>query len=196
MAAIKGRTAEEVARAVDAGICLVGENYVQEAEGLFKVIGSRVRWHFIGHLQRNKTSKAVSLFDMIETVDSLSLAQEINRHCSNAGGPKPVLVEVNSGREPQKHGVFPENVEGLLRDITVLPFVKVCGLMTIGPVREDPAEIHPYFRETRRLYENLARLALPSVAMNYLSMGMSYSYRQAIEEGANIVRIGRKIFQE
>lgn len=195
LAAVKGRRAEEVKQAVDAGIYLIGENYVQETEDLYKVIGGRVRWHFIGHLQRNKAARAIRLFDMIETVDSLELASEINRRCGIEGKVIPLLVEVNSGREGQKHGVFPENVEMLVRSMAGLSCIKIYGLMTMGPVTIDQAELRPYFRETRLIYERLQGLALPNVEMKYLSMGMSASYKTAIEEGANIVRIGTKIFE-
>jgi len=195
LAAVKGRRAEEVKQAVDAGICLIGENYVQETEDLYKLIGGRVQWHFIGHLQRNKAAKAVKLFDMIETVDSLELALEINRRCGIEGKVMPLLVEVNSGREVQKHGVFPENVEMLVRSMAGLSYIKIYGLMTMGPVTIDQAELRHYLRETRLIYERLRGLALPNVEIKYLSMGMSASYKTAIEEGANIVRIGTKIFE-
>jgi len=195
LAAVKGRAVEDVIRAVDAGIYLIGENYVQESQRLNQIIGDRVRWHFIGHLQKNKTGKAIKIFDMIETVDSLELAEEINRQCSSLAEVIPVLIEINSGREPQKHGVFPENAEILIRAIAGLPYIKVDGLMTMGPVKDNPAELSPYFRETRRIYEYLQHSALPNVEMKYLSMGMSGSYQTAIAEGANIIRIGTKIFE-
>jgi len=196
VAAAKTRTPEEVLEAVEAGIRIVGENYVQEAIRAKDVVGNRARWHFIGHLQKNKVKKAVSIFDMIETVDSFELAKEIDKYCKRVGKVMPVLVEVNSGREPQKFGVMPEETEGLIRAISRFDNIKVMGLMTMGPRFGDPEESRPYFRETKRIFDNLKKAHIPNVEMRYLSMGMSNSYHIAIEEGANIVRIGTKIFGE
>jgi len=196
VAAAKTRTPEEVLEAVEAGIRIVGENYVQEAIRARDVVGNRARWHFIGHLQKNKVKKAVSIFDMIETVDSFELAKEIDKYCKRVGKVMPVLVEVNSGREPQKFGVMPEETEGLIRAISRFDNIKVMGLMTMGPRFGDPEESRPYFRETKRIFDNLKKAHIPNVEMRYLSMGMSNSYNIAIEEGANIVRIGTKIFGE
>jgi len=196
VAAAKTRTPEEVLEAVEAGIRIVGENYVQEAIRARDVVGNRARWHFIGHLQKNKVKKAVSIFDMIETVDSFELAKEIDKYCKRVGKVMPVLIEVNSGREPQKFGVMPEETEGLIRAISRFDNIKVMGLMTMGPRFGDPEESRPYFRETKRIFDNLKKAHIPNVEMRYLSMGMSNSYHIAIEEGANIVRIGTKIFGE
>ncbi len=193
-AAAKSRTPGEVLRAVRAGVKIIGENYVQEALEAYKEIGSRVRWHFIGHLQRNKVKKAVEIFDMIETVDSLKLAEEIEKRCAERKKVMAILIEVNSGREPQKFGVLPEETEDLIRRLRPFEHLKVQGLMTMGPMAGDPEEARPYFVETRKLFERLKSLSLPGVEMKYLSMGMTNSYRVAIEEGANLVRIGTKIF--
>ncbi|HEY97508.1 MAG TPA: YggS family pyridoxal phosphate-dependent enzyme [Dehalococcoidia bacterium] len=194
LAAAKSRSPEEVEEAVAAGIKIIGENYVQEAENARELIGSRVAWHFIGHLQKNKVKKAVELFDMIETVDSVELAREIEKRCAQSGKTMPVLIEINSGREPQKSGVYPEKAVDLINEIADLKNIKVMGLMTMGPLTGNPEELRPYFRETRKLYDKIARLGLPRVEMKYLSMGMTDSYKTAIEEGANLVRIGSKIF--
>jgi pyridoxal phosphate enzyme (YggS family) len=193
-AAAKGRTPAEVAQAVDAGVGIIGENYVQEAETARDAIGDRAEWHMIGHLQKNKVKKAVALFDMIETVDSTGLAREIDRRCAETSRVMPVLIEVNSGREEQKSGVLPENAEGLIREISRLPNIRVMGLMTMGPRSGDPEDSRPYFVITRRLFDRIKALKLPNVEMRYLSMGMTNSYRVAVEEGANLVRIGTKIF--
>jgi len=193
-AAAKARTPAEVLEAVEAGVRIVGENYVQEAQAALAVIGRRVRWHFIGHLQTNKVKKAVEVFDLIETVDSLKLAQEIDRRAGGLEKTMPVLIEINSGREPQKFGVLPEDTAGLIRELGRLPYVQVEGLMTMGPETGDPEESRPYFRLTRELFDQIKKLALPGVAMIRLSMGMSHSYSVAIEEGANLVRIGTRLF--
>jgi pyridoxal phosphate enzyme (YggS family) len=195
-AAAKGRTPEEVLQAVEAGVKLIGENYVQEAETARAAIGGRAEWHMIGHLQKNKVKKAVALFDMIETVDSIELAREIDRRCAEMGRVMPVLVEVNSGREEQKAGVLPENAEQLIKEISSLPSIRVMGLMTMGPRFGDPEDSRPYFVITRRLFDRIKALKLPDVEMKYLSMGMTNSYQIALEEGANLVRIGTKIFGE
>lgn len=194
VAAAKTRTADEIQAAIAAGIKIIGENYVQEAEEVIKAVGRRVRWHFIGHLQRNKVKKAVELFDMIETVDSYSLAKEIDKRCRSLGKKIPVLIEINSGREPQKDGVVPEKAFDLIRQISGFDHIEIQGLMTMGPYAGDPEDARPYFVETRKIFEQVKSLELPNVKMLYLSMGMTNSYRVAIEEGANVVRIGTKIF--
>ena len=196
VAAAKTRTPAEVLAVVSGGVKIIGENYVQEAERAYEVVGSRAKWHFIGHLQGNKAKKAVRLFDMIETVDSLKIAREIDKWCAQIGKVMPVLVEVNSGREKQKSGVLPEKAEELIKEISGLKNIKVMGLMTMGPRLGNPEDARPYFVETRKMFERVEKLNLPNVQMKYLSMGMSNSYKVALEEGANIVRIGSKLFGE
>jgi len=194
VAAAKARTAEEVLEAVETGIKIIGENYVQEAERAYPVVGNKAKWHMIGHLQKNKAKKAVKLFDMIETVDSAEIAQEIDKRCAQMGKVIPILVEVNSGKEPQKAGVLPEKAEELIREISSLANIKVMGLMTMGPRFGNPEDSRPYFITTREIFDRIKALELPNVEMRYLSMGMTNSYRIALEEGANLVRIGTKIF--
>ena len=197
VAAAKARTPEEILQAVQAGVKIIGENYVQEAKKAYEVVGKRARWHFIGTLQKhNVRRKTVEMFDMIETVDSLEIAKEIDRRCAQIGKVMPVLIEINSGREEQKSGVFPEDAEQLVRDVSNLRNIKVMGLMTMGPRFGNPEDARPYFVETRKIFERIKGLDLPNVEMKYLSMGMTNSYKIAIEEGANIVRIGTKIFGE
>ena len=196
VAAAKTREPQEVLEAVESGVRIIGENYVQEAERAYAVVGNRVNWHFIGHLQKNKVKKAVKLFDMIETVDSVAIANEIDKRCAQIGKVMPVLIEVNSGREKQKAGVLPENVEGLIKEISLFPNLKVMGLMTMGPWAGNPEDSRLYFVETKKVFDRIKQLNLPGVEMKYLSMGMTNSYRIALEEGANIVRIGSKLFGE
>ncbi len=196
VAAAKTRQPEEILEAVEGGVEIIGENYVQEAERVYELVGNRAKWHFIGHLQKNKVKRAVRLFDMIETVDSVAIAREIDKRCTQVGKIMPVLIEVNSGREKQKSGVFPESLEQLVRDIAALLNVRVMGLMTMGPLLADPEDLRPYFAETRKIFEKIKKLGLPSMEMRYLSMGMTNSYKVAVEEGANIVRLGSKIFGE
>jgi pyridoxal phosphate enzyme (YggS family) len=196
VAAAKTREPREILEAVNAGISIIGENYLQEAERAYQEIGSKVEWHFIGHLQRNKVKKTCAIFDMIETVDSSAIALEIDKRCATAGKVMPVLIEINSGREAGKAGVYPDKAEQFIREIATLKNIRVAGLMTMGPLTGNPEEARRYFRETKELFERIKGLRIPNATMKYLSMGMTDSYRVAIEEGANIIRIGNKIFGE
>jgi pyridoxal phosphate enzyme (YggS family) len=197
VAAAKTRTPEEVMEVVQEGIKIIGENYVKEAKEAYKLVGKGAQWHFIGTLQKhNVRRKVLEIFDMIESVDSLEIAREIDRRCAQIGKIMPILIEVNSGREPQKSGVLPEDVEQLVGKISGLRNIKVMGLMTMGPRFGNPEDSRPYFVETRRIFEKIKELKLPNAEMRYLSMGMTNSYRVALEEGANIIRIGTKIFGE
>jgi len=194
VAAVKGRTVEEVQEAIESGIKYIGENYLQEAEKKYPLIGKVVRWHFIGHIQKRKSKKIVELFDMVETLDSIEVAEEINREASKINKIMPVLIEVNSGGEPQKSGLITENVESFIEQISHFKNIKVQGIMTMGPFFEDAEKLRPYFIETRKLFEDIKKKNIQNVEMEFLSMGMSSSYKVAIEEGANIIRIGTQIF--
>ncbi|HDG97209.1 MAG TPA: YggS family pyridoxal phosphate-dependent enzyme [Desulfobacterales bacterium] len=192
--AAKTRTPEEILEAIEAGLEIIGENYVQEAEKAYEAIGDRAKWHMIGHLQSNKAKKAVRIFDMVETVDSVKLARALDNACQKLGKQMEVLIEVNSGEEPQKAGVMPDEVTPLVKEISQFDNIKVMGLMTMGPFTGDPEDARPYFQKTRAIFEELKGMDIPGVEMKYLSMGMSNSYKVALEEGANMVRIGTKIF--
>jgi len=201
VAAAKTRTTQEVLEAVNAGIGIIGENYVQETNKIQSAIRSQqstinVNWHFIGHLQKNKVKKAIQIFDIIETVDSFEIAKEINKRCGQISKIMPILIEINSGREKQKFGVLPEDVVNLIREILNFKNIKITGLMTMGPRFGNPQDSRPYFIETRKAFEKIKKLNLSNVRMKYLSMGMTNSYKVAIEEGANMVRIGTLIFGE
>ncbi len=196
VAAAKTREPQEILEAIEGGARIIGENYVQEAERAYRIIGSRAKWHFIGHLQKNKVKKAVEIFDMIETVDSIEIAGEIDKRCGLAGKTMPVLIEINSGREEQKAGVYPEDAERLIREIAGLKNIRVMGLMTMGPWGGQPEDSRPYFVETRKVFEQIKAKGIAGAEMKYLSMGMTDSYRIALEEGANMVRIGTRIFGE
>jgi len=194
--AAKTRSPQEVLEAVEAGLEIIGENYVQEAERAFEAVGGKAKWHMIGHLQSNKAKKAVKVFDLIETVDSIKLARAIDRACGNIDKIMPILMEINSGEESQKAGVMPEDAISLARDMSELNNIKLMGLMTMGPFAGDPEDSRPYFQKTKKLFEEIKEMGLPGVEMKYLSMGMSNSYKVALEEGANVVRIGTKLFGE
>ena len=190
VAAAKGRGVEEILEAIDSGVRIIGENYVREAEEKFSAIGQKAKWHFIGHLQKNKVKKAVKIFDVIETVDSMEIAEAIDKSCAAIGKVMEVFIEVNSAGEKNKSGVSPEDAEALSRHIPELKNIKLAGLMTMGPVLENPESCRPYFRETKALFDKIRIIH----DIKYLSMGMSDSYHIAIQEGANLVRIGTAIF--
>ncbi|MDH4067705.1 MAG: YggS family pyridoxal phosphate-dependent enzyme [Dehalococcoidia bacterium] len=197
VAAAKARTPAEVLEAVQAGIGIIGENYAKEAKEAYKLVGKRAKWHFIGTLRKHDVRKAaLEIFDMIESVDSLEIASEIDKKCAQIEKIMPVLIEVNSGREPQKSGVLPDHAEQLAKDVSGFKNIKVMGLMTMGPSFDNPQDFRPYFTETRRIFERIKGLKLPNVEMKYLSMGMTKSYQVALQEGANIIRIGTRIFGE
>ena len=196
VAAVKERTPQEVDAAIEAGIQHVGHNYVQEAEVMFPYVQRKAVWHMIGHLQRNKVNKALDLFNLVETIDSLRLAETLDRRCSELGKVLPVLIEINSGREPNKTGVLPEDVDALVEQIAPLKNIQIQGLMTMGPRYGEPEDSRPYFQATRRVFERLKQQSISNVSMQYLSMGMSNSFLVALQEGANVVRIGTRLFGE
>ena len=194
LAACKSRTAEEINAAIEGGIKVIGENYLQETLKVYPLVRKGVEWHFIGHLQRNKVKKIVKIFDVIETLDDLKIAEEIDKRCAQIEKTMPVLIEVNSAKEPRKAGVFPEEVEDFILEVSKFKNIKVSGLMTMGPLVSNIEEIRPFFKLTKTLFDSLKTKNIENVEMRYLSMGMSDSYKIAIDEGANIIRIGTKIF--
>ncbi len=193
LAATKSRTVEEILEAINAGVDLVGENYVQEALQKYEKIGNKVEWHFIGHLQKNKVKKALQIFDVIETVDNVELAKEIDKRAKNMEKIAFVMIEINSAREPQKAGIMPEYALDLADKIYSLEYLRLIGVMTMGPVVDEPEDIRPYFRNTKEIFDEL-RYIYGDEQIKYLSMGMTNTWRVAVEEGANIVRIGTGIF--
>ncbi|MFA7676774.1 MAG: YggS family pyridoxal phosphate-dependent enzyme [Candidatus Omnitrophota bacterium] len=196
VAAAKTRSIEEIKEAQAAGISIIGENYIQEAKRKFDILGSCVKWHLIGHLQKNKAKIAVRIFDMIETLDSLELAVILDKECEKIGKQLPVLIEVNSAVESQKQGVLANDVEELLKNILRLKYLKPCGLMTMGPNTSSRQDLKNYFGKTKELFFSIARGSLKLRDWRYLSMGMSDSYRIALEQEANVIRVGTAIFGE
>jgi len=201
--AAKMRSPDEAKAAIAGGLAAIGHNYVQQAEVMREALRGwesqterHVRWHLIGHLQRNKARKAVALFDMIETIDSPRIARTVDRHCAAMGKIMPVLIEINSGRESNKTGALPDDALELAREIGGLERLRLQGLMTMGPRFGNPEDARPYFRLTKELFDDLSSADLADGEMHYLSMGMSNTYKIAIEEGANIVRIGTTLFGE
>lgn len=192
--AAKQRSLGEIEEAVSAGAKIIGENYVKEAKDKFDVIGNKTKWHLIGHLQKNKAKQAVKIFDMIETLDSLELAVVLDRECKKIDKIMPVLIEVNSACEPQKSGVLPEKIEDFLKEILKFSNLKPEGLMTMGPLLDNAEQVRPYFKSTKKLFNKIKMAYGNKLNWVYLSMGMSSSYRIALQEGANIVRVGTAIF--
>lgn len=201
--AAKTRTAAELSEIIDAGATDIGENYVQEAESMHAQLGEKaqkVRWHLIGPLQKNKINKALPIFDILQTIGDYGIAENIDKKAERAGkGTIPVCIEINIGSEFTKYGVKPdfESIEKLIRKISDnLKHLKIVGLMTMGPRVGDPEESRGYFRKTKEMFGKIKTLHLPRVEMKVLSMGMSNSYRVAIQEGSNLVRLGTSIFGE
>ena len=154
------------------------------------------KWHLIGHLQTNKVKDAIKIFDLIHSVDSLELARKIDKEAAKIGKTVNVLVQVNTSHEESKYGIRPEEVSNFLRESSTLASIKVMGLMTITPLEEDPEMVRPYLKALREISENIKNEAIPNIDMRFLSMGMSQDYGVAVEEGANIVRIGTAIFKD
>lgn len=194
LAASKSQEVSQIRAAVKAGIRLFGENYVQEAKEKREAIKESIEWHMIGHLQRNKVKLALELFDLIECLDSLELARELDRQGKKFGKVVRTFVEINLGGEQAKSGIAQDNVPSLLEEIGALSHVQVDGLMAVPPFTENAEEARPYFRALREMKERLSRLKVPNVELRELSMGMTHDYPVAIEEGATLVRIGTAIF--
>jgi PLP dependent protein len=191
-AVTKSQPPEIICAAADCGQILFGENKVQEAKAKIPLCPGKLRWHFIGHLQSNKCRDAVELFEMIQSVDSLSLAQEINNRAEQAGKTLPVLLEVNVAGEASKFGYQPEKLLMELETINQLPRVEIQGLMTVPPYVTEPEKTRPHFRRLRELkIQCEQKLGAP---LPHLSMGMSGDFEVAIEEGATLVRVGTALF--
>ena len=186
-----------IAEAIRAGVTVIGENRIQEAERKFGATElPPVEKHLVGHLQRNKAKKALELFDMIESLDSLRLARELSSLCRADGSQVDVLVEVNTSGEESKYGFEPEETLDAVSEMSDLPGLRILGLMTVGAFLPDPEDVRPCFRRLRSLRDRIEEAVIPGVSMEHLSMGMTNDYEVAVEEGATIVRVGRAIFGE
>ena len=194
VAVTKTATIEQIKEAISAGVEIIGENRVQEAKEKYQILTADIEWHLVGHLQTNKAKYAIEIFDLIHSVDGIKLAKEIDRRSLQFGMITNVLVEVNISGEETKYGIKPEEVEPFLKEISEFSRIRVKGLMTIAPIVEDKEEVRPYFRKLRELSKEIKKKNIKNVRMDYLSMGMTEDFEVAVEEGANIVRIGRGIF--
>ena len=182
-----------IKEAIESGITIIGENRVQEARDKYKEIGKEVQWHLIGHLQTNKVKYIFDIFSLIHSVDSLSLAEEIQRRGENKGLKTDILIEVNLSGEKTKFGILSEKAIGLIKDISRCKNINIKGLMTIPPFSESPEDSRKYFKMLRILKDDVQK---EGIEMKELSMGMSGDFEVAIEEGATMVRIGTAIFGE
>ena len=188
----KGQPPEAVNEAARLGLTFLGENKIQEAKAKIPLCSGKLRWHFIGHLQTNKCRDAVELFEMIESVDSLHVAQEISKRAEQASKTMPILLEVNLAGESSKFGYSPEKLLAELSQINALPRLEIHGFMTVPPYTTNAENVRPVFRRMRELKER-AEQAL-GAPLPHLSMGMSGDFEVAIEEGATIVRVGTALF--
>jgi PLP dependent protein len=192
IAVSKTQAPEQIRAAMDAGQDLFGENYLQEARDKIALLGRRVGWHLIGHLQTNKAKAAVELFDLIHAVDRLKLAQALDTAAARLGKVQDILVQVNQAGEDTKSGVAEAAAPDLVREVARLEHLRLLGLMTMPPWFPDPEEARPYFRALRELRDRLREAS--GLPLPELSMGMSGDYAVAVEEGATLVRVGTAIF--
>lgn len=194
LAAAKSQSVELIRAAIAAGVRLIGENYVQEAEDKRRAISEPVEWHMIGHLQRNKVKSALKIFDLVQSLDSLALAREIDKEGDKQGRRIRTFIEVNLGNEESKSGIARGQVADLVKRVGDLSHLRVEGLMAIPPFQENPEDVRPCFSALKALQFELQGFDIPNVPLNELSMGMTRDYGVAIEEGATIVRIGTALF--
>ncbi|MGI6630906.1 MAG: YggS family pyridoxal phosphate-dependent enzyme [Bacillota bacterium] len=194
LAVTKNVDVDRIKAAIGAGLTALGENRVQEIMQKYDKIPDHISWHLIGHLQTNKVKYIIDKVSLIHSLDSVNLAKEINKRAQKAGRVMPVLVQVNVADEETKFGLPTEDTVDFIKEVKDMPYIKISGLMTIGPLVADEEEVRPIFKELRLLRDKIKQMELPGVAMDYLSMGMTNDYRVAVEEGSNIVRIGSAIF--
>jgi len=194
IAVSKMNPAEAVIAAHECGIDTFGENKVQELCGKLEVIDAKLNWHLIGHLQTNKVKYIAGKVAMIHSVDSLKLAEVIDKESEKAGVVTDILLEINIAGEESKYGIAPSDAEYLARKIAPLKHVRICGLMTVAPETDEPETNRSYFRQMRELSVDIASKNIDNIFMNVLSMGMTGDFEVAVEEGATHVRVGTGIF--
>ena len=197
VAVSKGRPVEDVSEAFSAGIKDIGENKIQEALLKYKDknINQSISWHMVGHLQSNKVKDAVKMFSLIHSVDSLRLLEEINKQASKINKLQDVLIQIKTSFEATKFGLGPDKLFSLLEEAVNYKNVSIKGLMTIAPLGSDKEKARPYFRSLRELYRKANDLNIPGIKLSILSMGMTDDFEVAIEEGSNMLRLGRAIFE-
>lgn len=193
VAATKTQSVDTLLKAKDAGIEYFGENKVQELVDKYPHI-ENIKWHFIGKLQKNKVKYIIDKVEMIHSVDNMDLAREINKRAEKAGKRIPVLIQINIGEEDTKSGIFEQDVDDFVKAAAELPYIVVSGVMAIPPAVSNPEDARIYFRKMKNIFENLKKSNNDKLDIKYLSMGMTHDYEIAIEEGANIVRVGTGLF--
>lgn len=197
----KQRSLKEIEGAIEAGVKIIGENRVQEAERKFPLIENQVEKHFIGHLQKNKVQKALLWFEVIQSVESVDLGRKINQEAEKLNSqnlirvPINIFLQVNICKDPKKYGFNEEELFDVLKELSVLPYLKIIGLMTILELTSDRNKTRLYFQNMKQLFEDCKKLELPNLELGHLSMGMSDDYAIALEEGATMIRVGRRIFE-
>jgi pyridoxal phosphate enzyme (YggS family) len=198
VAVSKGRTPEQINEAIELGINDIGENRVQEALLKYNALHSvrqAIRWHMVGHLQTNKAKESVKVFDLIQSVDSLHLACEISKQASKLNKIQDILIEVKTSPEATKFGLKPAETIEVLREIAKMSNINIKGLMTIAPLVDNPDKARPFFKQLRELRDNIIALPVTRYPLPVLSMGMTDDFEVAIEEGSNMIRLGRAIFE-
>ena len=194
IAVTKNHDVQAMREAIDAGVTDIGENRIQEAKEKFATLDRDVTWHLIGHLQTNKAKQAVKIFDLIHSVDTLHLAEAINNAAAGINKVQKVLVQVNLAKEDSKSGVYVEELADLLHKVDELPNLQLMGLMCIAPNYDDVEECRPLFAKMYEIFQKVKEITFTTANILYLSMGMTHDYEIAVEEGANMVRVGTGIF--
>lgn len=194
VAVTKNHDVDAMREAIDAGATAIGENRIQEAREKYTTLERKVDWHLIGHLQTNKAEYAVRMFDLIHSVDSENLALELDKAAGRIDKVQDVLVQVNLAREDSKSGIYREDLLPLLHKVDELPHLRLCGLMCIAPNYDEVERCRPLFQEMYEIFQKVKEISFATANIKYLSMGMTHDYTIAIEEGANIVRVGTAIF--
>ncbi|UZE46468.1 YggS family pyridoxal phosphate-dependent enzyme [Selenomonas sputigena] len=194
VAVTKNHGVAEMREAIAHGVTDIGENRIQEARKKFETLERTAVWHLIGHLQKNKAKYAVKLFDLIHSVDTLELAEALDKEAGKIGKRQDVLVQVNLAKEASKSGIYEEDLQPLLEAVDALPHLRLRGLMCIAPNYDEVEETRPLFRCMYEIFQRTKEFPWKTANINYLSMGMTHDYRIAVEEGANIVRVGTAIF--
>jgi len=201
IAVSKGRALEQIREAIEAGISDIGENRVQEAISKYNELYAKrytlnaIEWHMVGHLQANKVKDAVRIFDLIQSVDSVRLAEEIDKQADKINKIQDILIEIKTSPEESKFGLKPDEVPGVIKEIAKLKNINIKGLMTIAPIVDNPEKTRPYFKMLRELYDQINRVSGIGYRVSTLSMGMTDDFEIALEEGSNMVRLGRAIFE-
>ncbi|MBP3231092.1 MAG: YggS family pyridoxal phosphate-dependent enzyme [Anaerovibrio sp.] len=194
VAVTKNHDIQAMREAIDAGITDIGENRIQEAKEKFETLDRQVTWHLIGHLQTNKAKQAVKIFDLIHSIDSLHLAEAVNNAASGINKIQKILVQVNLAQEESKFGIYEDDLKSLLYKVDEMSNLELMGLMCIAPNYDDVEECRPLFAKMYEIFKKVKEMDLKKSNIIYLSMGMTHDYQIAVEEGANIVRVGTGIF--